>query len=291
MTTTYAKEYSTSELMGAVVARQIRNDDVAFIGVGIPLIAGIVAVATHAPDAILIYEGGGIGARTVRLPWTISDTPTTDNALAAGQMWRVLSDQQRGLITLGIIGGAEVDRFGNLNTTVILGGDTTYDQPKTRLPGSGGANDIASSAGRTVIMMRLQKGKFVERLHYITSPGHLSGPGSREKLGLIGGGPALVVTEKCVFGFDEKTKEMYLQSLFPGVTVKYVQDLVGWDLQVSPDLNEVEPPTEEQVHVMRGYDPMGFILGGKTTTEPESFDDFFEKVKNSYETVSLDLED
>lgn len=287
---TYAKEYSTTELMGAVVARQIRNDDVAFIGVGIPLIAGIVAVATHAPDAILVYEGGGIGARTRRLPWTISDNPTTDNAMAAAQMWRVFSDQQRGLITLGIIGGAEIDPFGNLNTTVILDENHSYARPRIRLPGSGGANDIASSAGRTVIMMRLQKGKFVKQLHYITSPGYLSGPGAREKAGLHGKGPVKVVTEKCIFGFDAQTKEMYLETLFPNVKEEDIKDLVGWDLQVSPDLNEVEPPTEEQIRVMRAYDPMGFVLGSKTTSGPEDFDHFCARVKKGYEAIPLDLE-
>jgi glutaconate CoA-transferase, subunit B len=288
---TYAKDYKTTELMGAVVARQIRNDDVTFIGVGIPLIAGILAVTTHAPDAILVYEGGGIGARTRRLPWTISDNPTTDNALAAAQMWRVFSDQQRGLITLGIIGGAEIDPYGNLNTTVILGGDHSYARPKIRLPGSGGANDIASSAGRTVIMMRLQKGKFVEHLHYITSPGHLTGPGARERAGLHGKGPVKVVTEKCIFGFDAQTKVMYLETLFPNVKVQDIKDLVNWDLIVSPDLNEVEPPTEEQIRVMRSYDPMGFVLGSKESTGPEDFDHFCARVKQGYEAIPLDLGD
>jgi len=287
---TYAKEYSTNELMGAIVARQIRNNDVTFIGVGIPLIAGIVAVATHAQDCVLIYEGGGIGARARRAPWTISDNPTTDNAIASVQMWRVFSDQQRGLITLGIIGGAEIDPFGNLNTTVILGDGYTYARPKIRLPGSGGANDIASSAGRTVIMMRLQKGKFVKKLHHITSPGHLSGPGAREKAGLVGAGPVLVVTERCVFGFDEQTKEMYLKELFPGVTVEDVRALVDWDLKVADDIARVEPPTEEQIRIMRSFDPMGFILGKKTASGPESFDEFCDKVTKGYRTIPLDLD-
>lgn len=286
---TYAKDFSTAELMGATVARQIRNDDVVFIGIGIPLIAGIVAVATHAPNAVLVYEGGGIGARTRRVPWTIADNPTTDNAIVAAQMWRVFSDQQRGLITLGIIGGAEIDKFGNLNTTVILGADGTYSRPKVRLPGSGGANDIASSVGRTVIMMRLQKGKFVERIQYITSPGYLFGPGQREKAGLRGGGPSLVITEKCIFGFDDNTKEMYLKTLYPGIELETIKELVGWDLKVSPELSEVEPPTEEQIRVMRAFDPMGFILGSKTVATAESFDDFYEKVKKGYKSIPLDL--
>lgn len=286
---TYAKDFSTAELMGATVARQIRNDDVVFIGIGIPLIAGIVAVATHAPNAVLVYEGGGIGARTRRVPWTIADNPTTDNAIVAAQMWRVFSDQQRGLITLGIIGGAEIDKFGNLNTTVILGADGTYSRPKVRLPGSGGANDIASSVGRTVIMMRLQKGKFVECIQYITSPGYLFGPGQREKAGLRGGGPSLVITEKCIFGFDDNTKEMYLKTLYPGIELETIKELVGWDLKVSPELSEVEPPTEEQIRVMRAFDPMGFILGSKTVATAESFDDFYEKVKKGYKSIPLDL--
>jgi len=286
---TDTKEYSIAELMGAVVARQIRNDDVAFIGVGIPLIAGIVAVSTHATGAILVYEGGGIGARTRRIPWTISDNPTTDNALAAVQMWRVFSDQQRGFITLGIIGGAEVDRFGNLNTTVIYGTDGTYARPKVRLPGSGGANDIASSALRTIIMMRLRKGKFVNRVQFVTSPGHLSGPGERKKAGLLGKGPAMVVTDQCIFGFDDNTREMYLQTLYPGISVDDVRQSVDWELKVSPDLKEVEPPTQAELRVMRAFDPMGFILGEKSADRSESFDDFFNSIRCGYESIQLDL--
>jgi len=285
---TQAKNFSTAELMGATVARHIRNDDVAFIGVGIPLIAGIVAVATHAPKAILVYEGGGIGARTRRVPWTISDNPTTDNALAAQQMWRVFSDQQRGFITLGIIGGAEIDRFGNLNTTVILGPGGTYNRPRIRLPGSGGANDIASSAGRLIIMMRLQKGKFVDRVQFITSPGHLSGPGAREKAGLLGKGPVVVITEKCTFGFDEKTKEMYLQTLHPGIKLEEVKQLVGWNLRISPDLTETEPPTEEQIQIMRNFDPMGVVLGSKTGRQIETFDEFFNKIRKGYQSIKME---
>jgi len=286
---TQAKECSTAELMASVVARQIRNDDVVFIGVGIPLIAGIVAVSTHAPEAILVYEGGGIGARTRRIPWTISDNPTTDNALAATQMWRVFGDQQRGFITLGVIGGAEVDRFGNLNTTVILGVDGTYARPKVRLPGSGGANDIASSALRTIIMMRLQKGKFVNRVQYITSPGYLTGPGEREKAGLHGTGPVMVVTDRCIFAFDDQTKEMVLRNLYPGVKVEEVKQLVDWDLAVSPDLGEVKPPTEEQLRAMRTFDSMGLILEKKTAKESESFDDFFKHMRCAYESIHLNF--
>jgi glutaconate CoA-transferase subunit B len=283
----YAKDYVTTELMASVVAGMIKNDDVVFVGVGIPLIAGIVAVGTHAPEAILIYEGGGIGAKTRRVPWTISDNPTTDNALAAAQMWRVFSDQQRGLVTLGIIGGAEIDRFGNLNTTVILGPGGSYEKPKIRLPGSGGANDIASSALRTIIMMRLEKGKFVERIQFITSPGYLSGPGAREKAGLLGGGPVAVITEKCVFGFDENTKEMYLKQLYSGVTVEDIKKIVDWDLKVSDTLSEVEPPTEQQVQIMRTFDPMNLILGKKSDLKNATFDSYYTQIKKGYDSIDL----
>ncbi|MDD5167321.1 MAG: glutaconate CoA-transferase [Syntrophales bacterium] len=287
---TYAKEYTTTEMMGATVARQVRDDDVVFIGIGLPLIAGVAAVNTHAPGAILIYEGGGIGARSRRLPWSIADNPTTDNALAAAPMWRVLSDLQRGFVTLGILGGAEIDRFGNLNTTVIPGDGGSYAHPKVRLPGSGGANDIASSARRTVIMMRLQKGKFVEHVQHITTAGYLNGPGEREKAGLRGGGPVTVITDRCVFNFDEDTKEMYLHSLFPGATVDDIRQRVDWELKVAPDLSEVEPPTEELVQVMRALDPMGIVLGKKSTgTRPETFDTYYETMKAAYETIRVDL--
>ncbi len=283
----YSKDYVTTELMASVVAGNIKNDDVVFVGVGIPLIAGIAAVGTHAPEAILIYEGGGIGAKTRRVPWTISDNPTTDNAIAAGQMWRVFSDQQRGLVTLGIIGGAEIDRFGNLNTTVIIGPGGSYKKPMIRLPGSGGANDIASSALRTIIMMRLEKGKFVKRIQFITSPGYLSGPGAREKAGLLGHGPVAVITQKCVFGFDENTKEMYLKHLYPGVTVEEIKNMVDWDLKVSDTLSEVEPPTEEQVRIMRTFDPMNLILGKKSDLKNGSFDNYYTQIKKGYDSIDL----
>lgn len=286
----YAKEYSISELMAAVTARQIRNDDVAFIGVGIPLIAGTVAVNTHAPEAILVYEGGGVGARSRRMPWTISDTPTTENALLAGAMHRVFGDCQAGFVTLGIIGGAEIDPFGNLNTTVILGQDGTYDNPKVRLPGSGGANDIASSAQRTVIMMRMQKGKFREKIDFITSPGHLSGAGAREKAGLRGKGPVAVVTDRCLFKFNDETKEMYLDTLYPGITVEQVKSYIDWDLKVAADVKVAEPPTEEQIQVMKAFDPAGTVLGSKSMKGTvDLFDNYYNTMKQAYRSVKISL--
>lgn len=280
----YAENYTNTELMAAIVANQIRNDDVAIIGMGIPIIAGVVAVNSHAPEATIVFESGGIGARSRRIPWGIADNPTAENALASCTMYTVLSDCQRGFISLAVIGGAEIDRYGNLNSSVIPGADGSYARPKVRFPGSGGANDLASSARRTVIMIRLQKGKFVERVSFITSLGYLSGPGERERLGLQGTGPTMVVTDKCIFLFDKDTKEMYLHSLFPGVTIEQVKSLVNWDLKVARYLSVVEPPTEDQIKVMRSFDPMGIILGknGTKGQRLEDFDIYYESMKQSY---------
>ncbi len=287
----YAEEYTISEMMAAVCSKQLSNDDVAFVGVGIPLMAGAIAAATHAPEVIIVYEGGGVGARSRRMPWTISDTPSTDNALVAGSMHRIFGDQQKGYVTVGIMGGAEIDKFGNVNTTAIFGKDGSYAHPKVRLPGSGGANDIASSCQRTVIMMRLQKGKFVNKVDFITSPGFLSGPGAREKAGLVGGGPSVVVTDRGLFKFDEETKEMYLDSIYPGMTVEQIKEYIDWDLKVSPQLSVLEPPTEEQIEVMHTMDPLGTVLGSKSMKGGvEPFDVYYEALKKGYQgrTISLD---
>lgn len=278
----YSQDYSKSEMMAVIVANQISNEDVAFIGVGIPLIAATLAANTHAPEAILVYEAGGIGAQSNRIPWTVSDTPCTDNALSAGPMHRVFSDCQRGFITLGVIGGAEIDKYGNINTSVILGDGYTYDHPRVRLPGSGGANDIASSSQRTLIVMRLQKGKFVEKVSYITSPGFIDGAGAREKAGLVGGGPYLVVTDLCTFRFNAD-KEMYLDALFPGVTVEQVKELVGWELKVADNLALLDPPTEEQVQMMRSFDPSGTVLGSRSLRgDIMEFEEYYQLMKTAY---------
>ena len=286
----YAENYTIAEMMAAVCSLQLSNDDVAFVGVGVPLMAGAVAAATHAPEVTIVYEGGGVGARSRRMPWTISDTPTTDNALAATAMHRVFGDQQRGFITVGIIGGAEIDKYGNLNTTTIFGENGTYHHPKVRLPGSGGANDIASSARRTVIVMRLEKGKFVNKVDFITSPGFLSGPGAREKAGLLGDGPSAVVTDRGLFKFDQETKEMYLEAIYPGMNVEQIKELIDWELKVSPQLYVMDPPTVEQITVMRTLDPMGTVLGRKSLRgEIEPFDVYYNSLKKSYQSRTITL--
>jgi glutaconate CoA-transferase subunit B len=156
---------------------------------------------------------------------------------------------QGGLVEVAFLGGAQIDRYGNLNTTVI--GD--YGQPKVRLPGSGGACEIAINAQRVFVTMRLKRRAFVERLDFVTSPGHLGGGGARAGLGIPGGGPELVVTDKCVFGFDVETKEMVLESLHPGVELAQIHSEVGWDLRVAPGLRKTEPPTVEELGLLREH--------------------------------------
>ncbi len=279
--------YTTQEMMVSACSRLIRNSECVFIGVGIPLLAGVVASKIHAPDSVIIYEAGGIGAVSRRLPWSISDNATTDNALVATELWRALGDVQRGYVDVAVVGGAQVDRFGNLNTTAIIGPGKTYQRPASRLPGSGGSNDLASSARRTIIVMRLEKRKFVRKVDYLTSPGYLGGPGEREKAGLRGGGPEAVVTNKGIFRFDPDTREMYLDELFPGVSVEEVKSLVEWDLKTASCLKEVSPPTEEEIRIMHMIDPMGVVLGSKSTQESQPFEDYYRIMKSCYESIVL----
>lgn len=289
----FAKEYTTNELMAVVCAKEIKNDDVVFLGVGIPMMAGLIASKTHAPNATIVYEAGGVGAISRRMPWTISDNPTAENAILATEMWRIFSDTQAGYVNKGIIGGAQIDKYGNINTTVILsnkGVTGTYENPLVRLPGSGGANDIASSCDETVIMMKLVKGKFVEKVDYITSPGYLTGPGAREKAGLNGKGPGALVTNKGVFRFDEETKEMYLDAVFPGATVEEIKEYFEWDLKVSKDLKVVDPPLEAEIEIIRKADPGNIILGSKSVdNKEETFEDFYKSMKACYESTTIEL--
>lgn len=284
----YATNYSTNEMMAVICAREIKNYDVVFVGVGLPQMAGLVATRTHAPDATVIYEGGGVGPITKRMTWTISDNPTTDNALMASQMWQVFADTQGGFVNKGVIGGAQIDKYGNLNTTVITNqGTATYANPLVRLPGSGGANDIASSCHETIIMMRLDRKKFVEKVDFITSPGYLTGAGAREKAGLKGKGPVAVVTDKCVFRFDKKTKEMYLDTLYPGFTVEDITAQIQWKLIVSENIKIAEPPLEEEINILRKFDPNGIILGSRSAANDQSFEDYYKEMKSIYESISI----
>lgn len=278
----YADDYNLNELLAVAAARQIRDQEVILAGVGIPLVAALTAKYTHARNISILTEWGSVNPSPRRLMYCVSCTTVNERATHVTSQRNNLNDMQRGYVDLGIIGGAQVDKYGNVNSTLI----GNVKNPKIALAGSGGANDIASSAKRTLIMLRDTKKAFVEKVDYNTSPGYIDGPGSREKYGLTGKGPAAVITAEGVFGFDEKTKEMYLESYHPGLNVKEIKDMIPWDLKVSPNVKETEPPTKEEVKIMRILDPFGVYLGNGRETlgkgEKGDFETFIRVMDESF---------
>lgn len=279
----YASDYTLAELLVATAAREIKDGDVVFVGVGIPGLGAGLAKLTHAPNMIMAMECGSIGSQSYRLVLGIGDNACVENAICNTSLWRLFSDQQRGYFDVGMISGAQVDKYGNLNSTTIIG-NRSYQQPKTRLPGSGGANDIASSARKTILMINMQARRFMERVDYITSPGYLDGYEAREKAGLLGGGPEAIITDKCLMRFDPVTKEAFVASVHPGATMEEIKSLVSWDLKFSPDLQETEPPTEEQVRVTRTLDSEGIYLRGGL--KGLTFDRYMAMLENSRDVLS-----
>lgn len=275
-------KYTLSELMASCVARELKDGEVAFIGVGPPLIAALTAKFTHAPNLTILVEFGAVGPSPRRLMMCVACSVCNERAYFTGSMRDVFGAQVAGLVDVGCISGAQIDKYGNVGSTVI----GEYKSPRVRLAGSGGANDIASSARRTVIMMRLEGRRFVEKVDYVTSPGYLTGPGARERAGLLGGGPAAVVTTGGVFRFGSETKEMYLASIHPGVKVEDVRAQVSWDLKISPDLKETEPPTEEELSIMRILDPYGVYLGRGRETLAGDFEAYVRMMEESYRSMT-----
>ena len=250
-----ASAYSASEMMIAVAARMLKGARTVFVGVGLPNIACNLARITVAPDMELIYESGVYGARPERLPLSIGDPTLVSGAVSVVSMADLFGLYlQRGLVEIALLGGAQIDKHGNLNSSVI--GD--YAKPKTRLPGSGGACEIATNAQRTFMIMRLKRRAFVEKLDFVTSPGHLSGGDSRARLGLPGGGPEIVITDMAILNFDNVEREMQLSALYPGVSAKNVQDEVGWTLRAAAKIEEVAAPLAEELGLIRKeLDPSG----------------------------------
>jgi glutaconate CoA-transferase subunit B len=259
MSKKYAKpeEFSTLELMAVCGSRQIRNGDVVFIGTGLPLIAAMLAKKTHAPKAKIVYEAGFIDSNAKDIALSIADSRLGYQAAAAIGLIETLGLMlQGGHVDVGFVGAAQIDEYGNINTTYI----GSFDRPSVRLPGSGGGNDIISSAKRIVVIMTHEKRKMVKKLDYLTSPGFLDGPGAREKIGLLGGGPSLVVTNLCQMDFDPKTKRMRLATIHPGVTARQVVENSGFDLIVPKDVPETELPTHEELSLLRKIDPTGIYI-------------------------------
>jgi glutaconate CoA-transferase subunit B len=248
-------DFTERELMVIAAAREIRDGEAVFVGMRLPLVAFAFAKRTHAPRALGFFENGIVRDRpTLDTLLTMSDTPNVPGAVWSAGTLEVMGLLQQGLVDLGFIGGAEIDRFGNLNTSYI--GD--WRRPTVRLPGSGGGADIASLARRFVVIMPQEKHRFSERVHYITSPGFGEGAGWRQRVGLPGGGPAAVITTLGVFRFDPATCEMYLVSYHPGQSVESVKAATGWALRVAPEVACTPTPTAEELAIVHECDPAGF---------------------------------
>ncbi|MBU0510105.1 MAG: CoA-transferase subunit beta [Chloroflexi bacterium] len=249
-------EYTPSEMMIVTAARALAGVRTVLVGVGQPNIACNLARRIVEPNLELIYESGVFGARPARLPLSIGDPTLVSGAQMVCSMADLfLLYLQGGRVDVALLGTAQIDRFGNLNTTVI--GD--YAQPKVRLPGSGGACEIAIHARKVFIITPLSRRTFVEKLDFVTSPGHLDGqPGARRKSGMPGNGPQLVITNKAIFDFGGEAPEMRLISVHPGVTVEDVQAEVSWPLKVAPHIVETGAPSPEELHIIRQQlDPDG----------------------------------
>jgi glutaconate CoA-transferase, subunit B len=247
--------YSKSEMMIAASARGLAGAKNCFVGVGLPNIVCNLAQRTVARDLQLVYESGVFGARPERLPLSIGDPTLVTGATAVTSMFELFAYYlQAGLIDVAFLGGAQIDRFGNLNTTVI----GSYDAPKVRLPGSGGACEIAIHARRILVIMRQARRSFVQELDFRTSPGHSGDPAHDAARGWHGSGPTSVVTDLGTFGFDEATGEMTLLTMHPGVTIDGVRASMGWEPRVATDLGETPSPTDEELRLIREeLDPAG----------------------------------
>lgn len=249
--------YSSSELLTINAARLLRDGDVVFVGVGLPNLACNLALCTHAPNLQMIYEAGVIGAQPARLPLSIGDPTLVSGALSVCSMFDIFAFYlQRGNVDVGFLGGAQIDRFGNINATVI----GEYDHPKVRLPGSGGSMEIAAWANRCYIITPHQKRRFPEKVDFRTSAGFLNGRPQREAAELCGGGPQAVVTHLGILEPDE-SGELILTALHPGATLKSAIENTGWILKAAPEIRITKPPTAEELRILREeLDPGGIYL-------------------------------
>ncbi|MBB5826051.1 CoA-transferase subunit beta [Micromonospora carbonacea] len=244
-----AADWSADEMMTVAAARQLRDGTVCFVGIGLPSTAANLARVTHAPGLVLVYESGCLGAKPDRLPLSIGDGVLADTADAVVSVPEVFNYWlQPGRIDVGFLGAAQLDRHGNLNTTVIGG---SYAEPSVRLPGAGGAPEIAASCGEVVVIVRQSRRTFTDRVDFVTSVGYGAGPDDRARLGLRGGGPRTVITDLGVLEPDPATRELTLTRLHPGVTVAQARAATGWPLAVADGLTTNEPPTPAELAALR----------------------------------------
>jgi glutaconate CoA-transferase subunit B len=248
--------YTLQELMVAVASREIRDGDLVFVGMRLPILAYAVARNAHAPTARGLFEVGLMRDQPAEaFLGTMGDPPNVAGALWSTRMSNVMALMAQGHVDLGFIGGAEVDRFGNLNTSYV----GPPDRPRVKLPGSGGGADIAILSRRWVTLMTHERRRLVEKVSFVTSPGHGDGtPGWRKRSGLLGGGPAAIITTLCVFRFPEGGGEAFLSSVHPGHTVDEVRAETGWELKAAGPVEDTPPPTESELAAIHRFDPEGF---------------------------------
>ncbi len=247
-------DYTADEMMSIAAARALRDGAVCFVGIGLPSTAANLARRTHAPNLVLVYESGTLGAKPAALPLSIGDGILADSADAVIGVPEVFNYWlQSGRIDVGFLGAAQLDRYANINTTVV-GRD--YHDPVVRLPGAGGAPEIAASCKEVIVVLRQSRRAFVERVDFVTSVGFGSGPGTRERLGLRGAGPTMVITDLGVLEPDPDRLELTLTRLHPGITVEQARAATGWDLAVAATVQQTPPPTPDELAVLRR-------LGGK----------------------------
>lgn len=256
--------YSTSEMMTVAAARRLRNGAVCFVGIGLPSKAANLARLTSSPDVVLIYESGPIGAKPSVLPLSIGDgelAETADTVVPTGEIFRYWL--QGGRIDVGFLGAAQVDRFGNINTTVV--GD--YHAPKTRLPGAGGAPEIAGSAKQVLIILKQSPRAFVDKLDFITSVGHGEGGDSRKRLGLPGDGPVGIITDLCIMEPEADTHEFVVTSIHPGVTREQIVAATGWAIRFADDVQQTAAPSDVELYALRDLEARTAAAHGQTAGE------------------------
>ena len=241
-------DYSPNELLICVAARIFEDGKTCFIGTGIPMLAASLAQRLYAPDLIAVFEFGGTGALLEDLPMAVGEARTFHKAVSASGICDIMETAQRGFIDYGFLGGAQIDPYGNLNSTVI--GD--YAAPKVRLPGSGGGNDVGSLCWQTIALMRHDTIRFVPQVDFVTTPGYLSGPGAREAAGLPAGtGPLAVISTLATMGFDPQTCRLRLDALHPGVSVDQVLENTGFELLLADEVRHNDPPTAQELETLR----------------------------------------
>jgi len=252
-------DYNPMELMICLAARYLEDGSSVVVGTGAPCAAAMLSQKTHAPNLVIMFEAGGIGPLLPTMPISVGDSRTFHKGIMASSMLEIMDACQRGMVDYCFLGGAQKDKYGNINSTLI--GD--FHKPKVRFPGSGGANDLASLCWRTLVITPHDPRRFVEKVDFITSPGYLWGKGAREAVGLAPGtGPYKIITNLCVMGFDEETKRLRVETIHPGVSKEQIVAATGFELLWAPDLTVSEAPTELELEILRKeVDPHKYIIG------------------------------